>query len=132
MNAVACYVRVVGLFLLAQGLVTGTFLLVEPLNAAVPAVLDTTAMVPAHSFVHIVTGLLAVAVLRWGGPRERWLFAFGFGLAYTALGLSGLVTGHDHGLGLQPFDHPFHLVAGVPGLLAAAAGLRTATAPTPI
>lgn len=130
MRVVTWYVRVVGTVLLVQGVVTGTFLLVEPLRTAIPAVLDITRMVPAHSALHVMTGVVALAVLRWGGARERWLFAFWFGLAYTALGLSGLLTGHDHGLGLQPFDHPFHLVAGLPGLLAAAAGARATTAAT--
>ncbi|MGQ0575724.1 MAG: hypothetical protein ACT4RN_16195 [Pseudonocardia sp.] len=103
MRFVTWYVRVVGVALLVQGVVTGAFLLVEPLRAAVPAVLDLTRMVPAHSALHLLTGLLALVVLRWGGPRERWLYAFGFGLAYTALALNGLLAGHDPGLGLQ---HP--------------------------
>ena len=48
-------------------------------------------------------------------------FALGFGVFYTALGLAGLVTDQGFGLHLQPFDHPFHLLAGVPGLVVAVA-----------
>jgi hypothetical protein len=118
------YARIVGGFLLFQGVVTGLFLLVDPLDEAFPAVLDTTRMVPEHSALHVVTGLLALALLRWGNTRALWWFAAGFGCFYTALGLGGLVTGHHLGLELQPFDHPFHLVVGITGLLAAGAGLR--------
>src|SRR5207247_788557 len=106
-------------FLLVQGVVTGTFLLVDPLDNAFPAILDTTRMVAQHSALHVLTGLLALELLRWGSPRARWWFALGFGFFYTALGVSGLLTGHGEGLGLQPFDHPFHLVARIPGLFAA-------------
>lgn len=123
-GATAWYARIVGVILLVQGVVTGTFLLVPALREALPVVLDTTQMLPQHSALHVATGLLALAVLRWGGPRGLWWFALGFGLFYTALGVSGLLTGHSHGLGLQPFDHPFHLVAGIPGLLAAGFALR--------
>jgi hypothetical protein len=123
-SAPAWYARIVGGFLLVQGVVTGTFLLVAPLDDALPFVLDSTRMIAQHSVLHVVTGLLALVLLRWGGPRELWLFALGFGLFYTALGVSGLATGHGFGLGLQPFDHPFHLAAGIPGLLAAGLALR--------
>ena len=118
------YARIVGGFLLFQGVVTGLFLLVDPLHEAFPLVLDTTRMVPQHSALHVITGLLALALLRWRSARGLWWFAAGFGCFYTALGLSGLVTGHHLGLELQPFDHPFHLVVGITGLLAAGAALR--------
>jgi hypothetical protein len=117
------YARIVGGFLLLQGVVTGLFLLVDPVDEAFPAVLGTTRMVPQHSALHVVTGLLALALLRWGNARALWWFAAGFGCFYTALALSGLVTGHHLGLELQPFDHPFHLVVGITGLLAAGVGL---------
>lgn len=118
----AWYARIVGVFLLVQGIATGTFLLVDPLDKAFPVLLDTTRMVPQHSALHVLTGLLALAVLRGGGVPELWWFALGFGLFYTALAVSGLVTGHSHWLGLQPFDHSIHLLAGIPGLLAAGLG----------
>jgi hypothetical protein len=122
-RAATWYTRVVGIFLLVQGVATGTFLLVEPLDEAFPLLLDSTRMVAQHSALHVLTGLLALAVLRWGGARGAWVFALGFGLFYTALGVSGLVSGPDLGLHLQPFDHPFHLLAGMPGLVAAGLGL---------
>ncbi len=119
------YARIVGGFLLVQGVVTGLFLLVDPVAEAFPVVLETTRMAPQHSALHVATGLFALALLRWGNARALWWFALGFGCFYTALGLSGLWTGHQLGLELQHFDHPFHLVAGVPGLLAAGAGPLT-------
>jgi hypothetical protein len=125
----AWYARIVGVFLLVQGVSTGLFLLIDPLDRAFPALLDTTEMALQHSALHVLTGLVALAILRWGSARALWWFAFGFGLFYTALGISGLL-GHSEGLELQPFDHPFHLVAGIPGLVVAGlASTRSASYP---
>jgi hypothetical protein len=118
------YTWITGGFLLLQGTSTLLFRLVPALDAAFPALLAVTQMIPIHSVVHIATGLLALGVIRWGGPRGPWWFAAGFGTFYTVLGLAGLLTAARFGLGLQPFDHPFHLLAGVPGLLAAAVAYR--------
>jgi len=114
------YTLVVGGFLLLQGASTLLFRLVPALDAAFPALLGITHMIPIHSLLHITTGALALATIRWGGARGTWWYALGFGTFYTLLGLLGLMIGDVPGLGLQPFDHPFHLVAGVPGLLTAA------------
>ena len=114
------YTLVVGGFLLLQGASTLLFRLVPALDAAFPALLGTTHMIPIHSLLHITSGVWALAVIRWGGARGIWWFALGFGAFYTLLGLTGLMIGDVPGLGLQPFDHPFHLVAGLPGLLSAA------------
>lgn len=120
MRATAWYTFLSGGFLLLQGTSTLLFRLYPPLDQAFPALLETTRMIPIHSTLHIVTGLLALGVLRWGGAQGAWWFALLFGTFYTTLGLLGLLTGLNFGLGLQAFDHPFHLVAGGPGLLAAA------------
>ncbi len=121
-RAPAWYTLVAGGFLLLQGTSTLIFLLYPPLDHAFPALLQATRMIPVHSTLHIVSGLLALAVLRWGGLIGAWWFALLFGIFYTVLGLTGLITGLQFGLGLQPFDHPFHLLAGIPGLVAAAVG----------
>lgn len=123
-HAPGWYTLASGGFLLLQGISTLLFRLVPALDAAFPALLETTHMIPIHSTLHIVTGVLALAVVRWGGIRGVWWFALGFGVFYTLLGLTGLSTGLALGLGLQSFDHPFHLLAGLPGLLAAAVGYR--------
>ena len=120
------YALVVGGFLLLQGVFTLLFRLYEPLDRAFPALLAITQMIPPHSLLHIVTGVLAVAVLLLGGIAGAWWYALLFGVFYTALGIVAPLTGMTFGLGLQPFDHPFHLVVGVPGLLAAAVGPRRA------
>lgn len=113
------YTLVSGGFLLLQGTSTLLFRLVPALDAAFPALLAVTQMIPVHSLLHIATGVLALTIIRWGGPRGPWWFAVLFGVFYTALGIAGLATSTQFGLGLQPFDHPFHLLAGVPGLVAA-------------
>lgn len=113
------YTAVAGIFLLLQGTSTLAFRLYPPLDRALPALLATTQMIPTHSILHIVTGLLAVVMLYRGGERGAFWFALGFGLFYLGLGLAGMLSGHPMGLGLQPFDHPIHLVLGVVGLLAA-------------
>jgi len=123
-RAPAWYAWVSGGFLLLQGSSTLLFRLVPALDAAFPQLLATTQMIPIHSLLHIVTGLLALAVLKVGGARGAWWFALGFGLFYTSLAVVGLASGQTFGLGLQPFDHPFHLLAGLPGLVAAAIGYR--------
>jgi len=119
------YTLAAGGFLLLQGTSTLLFLLFPALDKAFPQLLLATRMIPIHSTLHIVTGLLAIAVVRWGGREAAWWFALLFGIFYTVLGFAGLITGVTFGLGLQPFDHPFHLLAGIPGLVAAALGYPT-------
>jgi hypothetical protein len=113
------YTAVAGIFLLIQGTSTLIFRLVPSLDQAFPALLATTHMIPIHSALHIVTGLLAVAILYRNKGREAFWFSLGFGLFYLLLGLSGMLSGHPMGLGLQPFDHPIHLALGAVGLFTA-------------
>ena len=119
------YTAVSGIFLLLQGTSTLIFRLYPPLDQAFPALLATTQMIPIHSTLHIVTGILAVAILYRGGERGAFWFALGFGLFYLSLGLAGMLSGHPMGLGLQLFDHPIHLVLGVVGIIAAYLSNRT-------
>jgi hypothetical protein len=113
------YTSIAGIFLLAQGTSTLVFRLYPPLDQAFPQLLAVTQMVPSHSILHILTGLLALAVLVWGGERGAFWFAAGFGLFYTGLALYGMITMQPTVFGLQPFDHPFHLLLGILGLVAA-------------
>ena len=105
------YTAFSGIFLLIQGTSTLTFRLFPPLDEAFPALLAITQMVPPHSVLHILTGLIALAVLIRGGRATFW-FALFFGGFYFGLAVFGMVTGHATMLGLQPFDHPFHLAIG--------------------
>lgn len=109
-----------GVGLLLQGTSTLAFRLYPPLDRAFPALLELTRMIPSHSLMHIGTALLALWIYFRGGPRAQLWFALGFGLFYVGLAIVGHVTAHQLGLGLQPFDHPFHVVLGGLGLLAAA------------
>lgn len=113
------YTAFSGIFLLLQGTSTLAFRLFPSLDKAFPALLSITQMIPPHSILHILTGIVALVVLFRVDPRGSFWFAVGFGLFYTGLAFFGMVTHHPTILGLQPFDHPFHLVLGLLGLLAA-------------
>lgn len=106
-----------GVFLLAQGTSTLAARELPPVDRAVPWLLAATRMQPLHSVLHIATGLLAFAALALGA-RASAIFAAGFGAFYAGLGVAGALTGHELGLHLQPFDHPFHLLLGALGVVA--------------
>ena len=117
------YTAFSGIFLLLQGTSTLAFRLFPTLDEAFPALLAITQMVPPHSILHILTGVVALTVLLWGGPRSTFWFALLFGAFYFGLAVFGLATGHATMLHLQPFDHPFHLALGGLGFLAVGAAL---------
>jgi hypothetical protein len=117
------YTAFSGIFLLLQGTSTLAFRLFPSLDEAFPALLSVTQMIPPHSILHILTGIVALTVLFRGGQRGTFWFAAGFGVFYLSLSIFGMITGHPTMLGLQPFDHPFHLVLGGLGLLAVGASL---------
>ena len=112
------WIASVGLFL--QGTSTLAALLVPGIDRAIPFLLHETQMIPTHSVLHIVSGLIGFAVLRFGGAAGTRRFALWFGAFYVALGIVGPLTGMTFGLGLKPFDHPFHVILGGAGLLAVA------------
>ena len=114
------YVLFAGVFLLLQGTSTLAFRLYPPLDRAFPALLELTRMIPTHSLLHIGTALIALWIFFKGGPRAPFWFALLFGLFYLFLAVAGHITGHQLGLGLQPFDHPFHVALGSLGLFAVA------------
>lgn len=113
------YTAFSGIFLLLQGTSTLAFRLFPSLDDAFPALLSVTQMIPPHSILHILTGIAALVVLFHGDERGPFWFAVGFGLFYAGLAFFGTITHDPSILGLQPFDHPFHLVLGILGLLAA-------------
>jgi len=117
------YTAIAGIFLLLQGTSTLAFRLLPALDRAFPRLLGITKMIPAHSLLHIVTGLLALAILSRGGSRGTFWFAAGFGTFYTGLALHGYIVGSPTIFGLQSFDHPIHLFLGVWGWIAA--GMET-------
>jgi len=113
------YTAIAGIFLLLQGTSTLAFRLYPPLDRAFPPLLAVTQMVPVHSILHILTGVLALAVLYGGGERGVFWFATGFGLFYTGLAIYGMVTMQSTIFELKPFDHPVHLLLGAAGLITA-------------
>jgi hypothetical protein len=117
------YTAFSGIFLLLQGISTLAFRLFPSLDEAFPALLAITQMVPPHSILHILTGVIALIILFRGGQRGTFWFAFLFGAFYFGLAVFGMITGHATVLRLQPFDHPFHLALGGLGFLAAGVAL---------
>ena len=84
-------------------------------------------MMPLHSALHIATAVLAAWALASGAIAIAWFSAL-FGTFYAGLGFFGLASGAagaeglcgvPAGLGLQPFDHPFHVLLGLLGMAAA-------------
>lgn len=114
------YVWFCGVFLLLQGVSTLAAHTFPAIDEAFPSLLRVTQMVPAHSMLHIVTALIAFWTLRRGARAMAW-FAGVFGLFYVGLAAVGYATGSSLGLGLQTFDHPFHLLLGALGLIAVGA-----------
>ena len=125
------YTLFIGVVLVLQGVTTLLFRLYPPLDQAFPLLLELTRMIPTHSLLHIATGVVAFWFYYWGGSRGPFRFALYFGLFYCALAGVGVVTGHHLGLGLHPFDHPFHLLIGGLGLLAVAIEIFRARAARP-
>lgn len=117
---VRSYVWLVTVVLLAQGVSTLLALTVPAIDRRLPALLQQTQMVPAHSLLHIATGLAGLGVLLVGGRPWAHRFAVAFGLFYLGLSIAGELSGSPLCLGLKRFDHPFHAVLGALGLLAAA------------
>lgn len=120
-RASRAYTAFAGLFLAAQGASTLAALTFPAVDKALPWLLGLTRMVPVHSSLHLLTAVVALAAFRLGYSRA---FAIGFGLFYSGLAAVGWATGSQLCLALQPFDHPFHLVLGGLGLIAAAIDMR--------
>jgi hypothetical protein len=89
------------------------------LDEAFPPLLAITQMVPPHSILHILTGVSALIILLRAGRAGTFWFAALFGAFYFGLAVFGMMTGHPTLLGLQSFDHPFHLALGSLGVLTA-------------
>jgi hypothetical protein len=119
MSLTRLYTWIASVILFLQGASTLTALMVPAFDRAFPALLQNTQMVPVHSALHIASALIGFVALRYG-PAGTRAFAIGFGLFYAGLGVLGYGSGHGMGLELKPFDHPFHIVLGGAGLVAAA------------
>jgi hypothetical protein len=110
----------VSLALFFQHAIALIALSIPALDRAIPFLLREMQVVPSHSMLHVVTGLVGFAALYFGGSWPR-RFALGFGVFYIGLAIAGALSGRPLGLGLKPFDHPFHTVIGGIALLVVAA-----------
>ena len=113
------YTAVYGFLGVFQATLSFGFYFFPTLDQVIPFLQAIPHMIPIHSTLHLVTSILAIVIFFRGGERGAFWFAFGFGLFYIGLGLAGWLSGHPLGLGLQPFDHPFHLFLGGLALVAA-------------
>ena len=78
-----------------------------------------------HNLVHILSGLLGLAL--WRNPGSARAFALGFGAIYAVVTLRGFVDG-DTVLGLIPVntaDNLLHLAIAAAGILAGLASSST-------
>ena len=128
------YALVFGLGLVAAGVLgffyessfaTGDDTLTE--REAVLGVLDVNGW---HNVVHILSGVLGLAVA--GSYTSARLYAFGFGAVYALVAVLGFIAGDgDSIIGLIPVnteDNVLHVLIALAGL---AAGMATPSAPAP-
>jgi hypothetical protein len=83
-----------------------------------------------HNLLHLLSGLLGIAVSRSYGPARR--YAIGFGAVYAVVAIWGFVIGGGEAiLGIVPVnseDNVLHLLIALAGVVA---GLSTGIAPKP-
>jgi len=114
------YTALVGWFFLVQGIITFLFNVIPSLDQAFPILLKVDPIAAPHSLLHILLGVVAITALFKGGVQGPYLASLGIGAFYVILAVAGFTDGRGLGLGLQSFDHPFHLGVGLAGLLAGA------------
>jgi hypothetical protein len=116
-NPTHFYTAFMGVVLLLQGTSTLLFRLFPALDQAFPPLLAITQMVPIHSTLHILTGIIALLILFKGNEQSVVWFVIGFTVFYTGLALYGYITHASTIFHLQPFDHPVHLLFGLVGII---------------
>jgi Domain of unknown function (DUF4383) len=126
------YALLFGVVLLAVGIVgfaaDSSFGTGSDVNGSDLIVFETNGW---HNIVHIVSGLIGLAL--WRTAAGARLYALGFGAVYLVVAIWGFATG-DQVLWLVPVDgadNVLHLAIAATGLLAGLASPATAGAPTP-
>ena len=100
--------------LLIQGVGSLLFRLIPALPAGMPLLVRGAFGIDFwHAWIHIVWGLVGLALLRLAPTRVIPIrLALIFGLFYTALGFWGVLAHHPLGLELDLPENLFHLTAG--------------------
>jgi hypothetical protein len=124
------YALVIGLALVALGIVGFFYSSTFGKPGEVDDVFGVFAVNGWHDLLHLLSGLLLLAAARsYGASRS---YAIAFGALYGALAIWGFVIGSGESiLGIVPVnseDNVLHLVIALAG---AAAGLATGSAPRP-
>ena len=129
-NPARVYVGVVGVVLVAAGIIGFFYSSDFGSPGKVDAVFGILDVNGWHNVVHILTGALGLAVA--GSYGSARVYAIGLGALYVAIAVWGFIVG-DGGtlLGLVPVnseDNVLHLLIGIAGL---GAGLATPAVPAP-
>jgi hypothetical protein len=124
------YALVIGLALTAAGIVGFLYSSAFGKPGEVDDVFGVLSVNGWHNVVHLLSGLVGVAVWRsYSGARK---YAIWFGAIYGAVAIWGLVIGNGESiLGIIPInteDNILHLLIALAGIFA---GLGTATTPRP-
>jgi len=124
------YALVFGVVLVGAGIVGFFYSADFDSPGDVDAVLGILDVNGWHNVVHIVTGLLGLAVI--GSYGYARTYAFGLGAVYIVVAIWGFIVGDgDQILSIVPVnteDNVLHLLIGISGI---AAGLATPAQPAP-
>jgi hypothetical protein len=124
------YALVIGLALTAAGIVGFFYSSAFGKPGKVDDVFGVLDVNGWHNLIHLVSGLIGLAVWRSYSPARR--YAIGFGAVYAAIAIWGLVIGNGESiLGIVPInteDNVLHLLIALAGIFA---GLGTAATPQP-
>ena len=130
-NVLRIYLCLLGASLLLQGSVS---LILRIIQIPPPAfTLNSINADPLHATIHIVWGLVMLAVLvdaRRRGPRAIALLGLCFGAFYIGLALLGVLIYHPFGLRLDLGENLFHFIIGPTTLVLSIWAMNEAAEPS--
>ena len=131
-NILRMYLCLLGASLLLQGTIS---LILRIIEIPPPAfTLNSINADPLHATIHIVWGLVMLAVLvdaRRRGPRAIALLGLCFGAFYIGLALLGVLIYHPFGLRLDLGENLFHFIIGPTTLVLSIWAMNEAPEPKP-
>jgi len=131
-NILRMYLCLLGASLLLQGTIS---LILKIIQIPPPAfTLNSINADPLHATIHIVWGLVMLAVLvdaRRRGPRAIALLGLCFGAFYIGLALLGVLIYHPFGLRLDLGENLFHFIIGPTTLVLSIWAMNEAPEPKP-